>query len=135
MWYDSRMDWIAEHLGPRGLLGTLALVALGSLGVGWRGAPPGPSLDGARRIATQRQILEDAPKPPDEAWAARAEAVRAGPVRVVSVRRDWVHELLSSGGSRCWVRATVGDEPSACFEVTNGVEGPMAWGPRSVDRC
>jgi len=108
-----------ERLGWQAVVAAV-LVFLGSLGLGWRGVPGEKDLEAA--LLTR----------------ARAVAVESDPPRVLvdaevqveSVRRDWLHEILGTRGSRFYVRATIAGE-SACYYVEPEVMMTWAFGPVS----
>ena len=119
MRYDSWVSEILERQGWKAVAAVIGVV-LGGLGLGWRGVPGEEAMQAA--ILTR----------------ARAVAVEAGPlgplldaeVEIKSVRRDWVHEVLSTGGSYFYVRASVLGE-SACYRLEPDIVSTMAYGPLS----
>lgn len=98
-------------------------VALGGLGLGWSGEP------GAERVipVVRARLV--------------AEMAGVGDLHVVSVRRDWLHELASSKPSEFLVKvawtAPGGDPRDACFRYQNGRMPGTDWaiGPQSVETC
>lgn len=113
------MQTLLDRLGWRAAVAVVG-VLLGTLGLGWRGVPAEGEMEAAILTRAQAVAVEQGPL---------GELLDAE-VRIDSVRRDWVHEILSRRFSYFYVRATILGE-SACYRVEPDMVSTMAYGPLS----
>ena len=111
-------DWLARRGRQVGF--ALAGVILGGLGIGWHGQPEDDVITAAIR--------------------GRAAEYASATITLVSVARDWPHEVWNGSTSRFLVRARV-HEPERgaavrCFGLEAGLAGTaLALGPYADWRC
>ncbi len=119
----------------------VAGLALATLGVGWSAAPAEDRVVEAVRARLAANAVDpEAAGAALEAQAALQVELREGELRVLSVRRDWAHELFSQRASRFFVRvawneAGQGQEGCFLFEPGRLAGGELASGPRSQGEC
>jgi len=119
----------------------VAGLALAAFGLGWSTAPAEDRVVEAVRARLAANAVD--PEAAGAALEAQAELqleLRDGELRVLSVRRDWAHELLSRRASRFFVRvgwSEGGQGREGCFLFEPGrlAGGELASGPRTQGEC